>query len=82
VPAGSGISYTYDPDGLLSTIQDEDHPSPNTGYAYDALHRLTRVTQTLATAPEGVARTLYGYDVMDNVSMVTDPNGNTTRYQI
>ena len=81
VPAGAGIFYTYDPDGLLSTIEDEDHPSPNTGYTYDALHRLTRITQTLATAPGGVATTAYGYDVMDNVSAVTDPNGNTTRYQ-
>jgi RHS repeat-associated protein len=81
VPAGSGVSYTYDPDGLLATIQDEDHASPNTRYAYDALHRLTRVNQTLATAPGGAAVTSYGHDVMDNVTSVTDPNGNTTRYQ-
>jgi YD repeat-containing protein len=81
VPAGAGVFYTYDPDGLLATVQDEDHASPNTRYAYDALHRLTRVTQTLVTAPGGLAATSYGYDAMDNVAVVTDPNGNTTRYQ-
>jgi len=81
VPAGSRMGYAYDPDGLLSTIQDENHASPNTRYGYDALHRLASVRQTLASAPGGTATTTYNYDVMDNLASVTDPNGNTTRYQ-
>jgi len=81
VPVGSQVAYAHDPDGLLSTIQDEDHASPNTRYGYDALHRLIFVRQTLAGAPGGVAATAYGYDVMDNLAAVTDPNGNLTRYQ-
>jgi RHS repeat-associated protein len=81
VPAGARTFNAYDPDGMLSTVQDEDHASPNTSYAYDALHRLIGVRQTLASAPGGAAATTYGYDVMDNLAAVTDPNGNTTTYQ-
>jgi RHS repeat-associated protein len=81
VPTGSRVGYAYDPDGLLSAIQDEDHASPNTRYGYDALHRLTSVRQTLAGAPGGQAVTSYTYDVQDSLASVTDPNGNTTRYQ-
>jgi RHS repeat-associated protein len=81
VPAGSRTFNTYDLDGQLSTVQDEDHSSPNTTYACDALLRMTAVQQTLATAPGGVATTSYGYDVMDDLAAVTDPNGNTTTYQ-
>ncbi|HEX3527742.1 MAG TPA: carboxypeptidase regulatory-like domain-containing protein [Thermoanaerobaculia bacterium] len=80
VPAGSRTFNAYDPDGLLATVQDEGHASPNTLYAYDALHRLTGVRQTLAGAPGGAAVTGYTYDVMDNLASVTDPNGNLTRY--
>jgi RHS repeat-associated protein len=81
VPAGSRTFATYDPDGLLSTVADEDHASPNTIYGYDALHRLTAVRQTLASAPGGAATTAYAYDVMDDLAAVTDPNGNTTSYR-
>jgi RHS repeat-associated protein len=81
VPAGSRTFNVYDLDGQLSTVQDEDHASPNTSYSYDALHRMTAVLQTLAGAPGGAATTAYAYDVMDNLSSVTDPNGNTTSYR-
>ncbi|HZF07956.1 MAG TPA: carboxypeptidase regulatory-like domain-containing protein [Thermoanaerobaculia bacterium] len=81
VPAGSKVTYAYDPDGLLSAVQDEVHASPNTRNGYDALHRLTQVQQTLAGAPGGIAGTSYSYDVMDDLAAVTDPNGNVTRYQ-
>jgi RHS repeat-associated protein len=80
VPPGSRTFNTYDLDGQLSTVQDDDHTSPNTSYTYDALHRMTAVRQTLASAPGGAATTSYGYDVMDNLASVTDPNGNTTTY--
>jgi RHS repeat-associated protein len=80
VPAGSLQKSVYDADGLLSTVQDENHTSANTTYEYDALHRLTKVTQTLSTAPGGSIATNYGYDAMDNLSSVTDPNTNVTTY--
>jgi len=80
VPAGANVQNAYDGDGLLTSVKDENHSTPNTVYAYDALHRLTSVTQTLAGTPSGQAITRYTYDVMDNLATVTDPNGNTTRY--
>jgi RHS repeat-associated protein len=81
IPAGTRTFNTYDLDGQRSTVQDEDHASPNTTYSYDALHRMTSVRQTLASAPGGAATTAYTYDVMDNLSSVTDRNGNTTSYR-
>jgi len=81
VPAGSRTFNTYDLDGQLSTVQDENHVSPSTSYSYDALLRMTGVRQTLASAPGGAATTSYAFDVMDNLAAVTDPNGNTTTYQ-
>jgi RHS repeat-associated protein len=80
VPAGAKVVYEYDADGKLASVIDENHTTPNTIYSYDQLDRLTSVTQTLASAPGGVAITRYDYDVMDNLVAVTDPNGNITRY--
>jgi RHS repeat-associated protein len=80
VPSGSFLTNTYDSDGRLTAVQDENHVRPNTTYSFDALHRLTQVRQTLASAPSGKAVTSYGYDSMDNLASVTDPNGNTTGY--
>jgi RHS repeat-associated protein len=81
VPAGSRTFNTYDLDGQLSTVQDEDHAIPNTNYSYDALLRMTSVRQTLGSAPGGAATTVNAFDVMDNLASVTDPNGNTTSYR-
>jgi RHS repeat-associated protein len=77
---GAKVAYAYDPDGLLTSVQDENHNAPNTTYAYDSLHRLTIVTQALAGAPNGVINTSYAYDVQNNLTSVTDPNGNVTSY--
>jgi RHS repeat-associated protein len=81
VPAGSAITYRYDPDGILLSLQDENHTAPNTLYAHDALDRLLSVMQALASAPGGVVVTSYAYDVMDNLVSVTDPNVNVTTYR-
>jgi RHS repeat-associated protein len=75
----SFISYGYDPAGRLTSVQDENHTTPNTTYSYDGAGRLTAVTQTLASAPSGVV-TSYAYDTHGNLSSVTDPNGNLTTY--
>ena len=90
LPADStSVSYLYDASGLLESVQDEQHLSPNTLYDYDALNRLWRVRQTLAGAPltsgacaaaaDQIA-TCYFYDAHDNLRKVTDPNGNDTSY--
>lgn len=81
---GDAVLYTYDGDGLLTGVEDENHvaadpqhPDANTSYAYDALHRLQTVTQKLGA---GTVVTSYEYDAQDNLSKVTDPNGNMTTY--
>jgi RHS repeat-associated protein len=74
---GASIFYNYRADGLLASVQDENHTAPNTTYGYDELHRLTSVVQTLGTAS---VTTSYAYDVQDNLTSVTDPNANVTTY--
>lgn len=78
-PAGAKTVVTYDADGLIASIQDENHTAPNVRLAYDALDRLISKSETLAGAPGGVAVTRYAYDVQDKVVAVTDANGNVTR---
>jgi RHS repeat-associated protein len=80
IPAGSQVLYAYDPDGKLLSVQDENHSTPNTLYSYDSLSRLQSVHQTLSSAPGGSIGTTYQYDPQDNLTAVTDPNGNTTLY--
>lgn len=72
------VRYTYDPEGRVSSSQDEMHTTAaNTTYAYDPVGRLKTVTQTLGA---GSIATSYGYDRHDNLTSVTDPNGNPTTY--
>lgn len=80
VPAGAKVVYTYDDDGKLATMRDENHAAANTIYAYDELHRLTTVTQKQVNTPGSDVITSYDYDVHDNLAAVTDPNGNQTTY--
>src|SRR5205823_2042603 len=74
---GASILYNYRSDGLLASVQDENHTAANTTYGYDELHRLTSVAQILGT---GTITTSYAYDAQDNLASVTDPNGNATTY--
>jgi len=66
-------NYTYDCLGNLSTAQDSLHSTPNFSYLYDALNRLQTVTRTADS-------TIYGYDAMDHLTSVRDPNSNNTIY--
>ncbi|HEX2641435.1 MAG TPA: hypothetical protein VHU81_00475, partial [Thermoanaerobaculia bacterium] len=81
---GSAIEYSYDCSGNLSQVWDANHPktSPSTPssqtYAYDALNRLTSVTQPWPAG--GAAVTSYAYDVQDHLTQVTDAEGNVTSY--
>jgi RHS repeat-associated protein len=77
---GAMLHYTYDANGRTWTIQDENHTTPNSTYLYDELSRLKNVSQALAGATGGTIVTSYGYDPMDNLMSVQDPNGNTTAY--
>ena len=74
--------YTYTPAGGLATYNDENHAAgSNYSAAYDVAGRRLSETRVLAGAPGGVATTRYAYDLHDNVTSVTDPNGNVTAYR-
>jgi len=79
---GNSIGYSYDPQGRLGSVRDENHTVPNTLYAYDPGGRLVSVTQSLGTAPGGQIVTRYAYDRQGNLTAVTDPNGNVTSYLV
>ncbi len=67
--------YEYYDDGSLRTARDpEGH---GTTLEYDALKRLTTITQTVDQVP---VVTRYEYDVQDNLKAVTDPNLLRTSY--
>jgi RHS repeat-associated protein len=70
----------FSPDGTLDL--EKDGKSVVTDYSYDALRRLTSITQDLGgTDPASAnALTQFGYDVQDNLVSVTDPNGGQTSY--
>jgi YD repeat-containing protein len=80
IPSGSKIVIGYDYGGNLKTVQDENHATANTTYAYDSANRVTSATQTLAGAPGNQIITQFGYDVQDNLNSNSDPNGNQTTY--
>ena len=82
---GTVNEYAYDCDGNLEKVWDAKHPrasnpNPTQLYAYDALNRLTSVTQPWAGAGGGTAVTSYQYDVQDHLTRVTDAEGNITNY--
>jgi RHS repeat-associated protein len=75
--------FCYDPNGNLEKTWDANHPkgtysNPTLLYAYDALNRLTSVTQGPSTS--GAATTQYTYDVQGHLASVTDAESNQTTY--
>jgi RHS repeat-associated protein len=78
--------HAYDCNGNLDRTWDPNHPSagqtnPATAvYNYDALDRLTTLTQPWGGAGGGNVVTSYGYDVQDHLTAVTDGEGSVTSY--
>ena len=72
--------HNFSPDGTLD--YETDGKNVVTDYSYDALRRLTSITQDLGgTDPSSAnALTRFGYDVQDNLVSVADPNGGQTSY--
>jgi YD repeat-containing protein len=79
-PGGTSITYAYDAFGNLHTVQDERHSVANTTYGYDYANRLLTVTQKRIIVQGSDVVTSYTYDKHDNLTQVTDPNGNATAY--
>ncbi|MDX1996402.1 MAG: hypothetical protein SF066_01680 [Thermoanaerobaculia bacterium] len=86
LPEESVTEYDYDCNGNLERTWDPNHPSggqvnPATAvYTYDALDRLTTLTQPWGGAGGGNVVTSYGYDVQDHLTAVTDGEGSVTSY--
>jgi RHS repeat-associated protein len=74
--------FAYDCKGNLEHQWDPNHDPavdpPTSSYTYDALDRMTSVSQPWAGA--GLATTSYGYDLQDHLVQVTDAEGNVTDY--
>lgn len=70
----------FNADGTLARVTDGN--SVVTDYGYDALKRLVVTTQDVGGADVSTqnALTLYGYNVDDHLTSVTDPNDGTTTY--
>ncbi|HSK76427.1 MAG TPA: RHS repeat-associated core domain-containing protein [Thermoanaerobaculia bacterium] len=84
-PGGAVTEYAYDCAGNLEKVWDANHPraanpNPTQLYAYDALNRISSVTQPWTGAGGGTAVTSYGYDVQDHLTRVTDAEGNVTTW--
>jgi RHS repeat-associated protein len=80
-PAGT-LSYTYDSSGNLLTLSSNHTDGVNTSYGYDALNRLSTVTDN---APVSGARpatgvTTYSYDAAGNLAGYLYPNQVQTAY--
>ncbi|MCH9651866.1 MAG: hypothetical protein K0U98_26795 [Deltaproteobacteria bacterium] len=86
-PGGSATEYAYDCEGNLEKVWDANHPSsnqteiPSTMYTYDALDRLTQVSQRWGGTGGGLATTQYLYDVQDHLTQVIDAENTPTVYQ-
>jgi len=74
---GTKMTRTYNLNGQVQTVADENHAAANVTYDYDILGRRSAVTTKLGS---GTAVVRYGYDVNDNLVSVTDPNTSVTTF--
>ncbi len=75
---GTAKQFAYTAQGRLASFNDENHATgANYGYGYDLAGRQLAETRLLGS---GTVLTKYTYDLHDNPTSVTDPNGNVTTY--
>ncbi len=78
--------YAHDCEGNIERIWDANHPSngqinpASTVYTYDALDRLSAVSQPWGGEGGGTTTVSYGYDIQDHLAQVTDGEGGVTTY--
>ena len=73
-PDGNFVEFTYDGSGGIINIKDVDGQTRE--ISYDNLDRTIEVIRK--NTEYGDLTTSYGYDSMDNLTSITDANGNTT----
>jgi RHS repeat-associated protein len=80
-PQGT-LTYTYDNGGNLLTLSSNRADGVNTNYGYDALNRLSTVTDNAPTTGTRPATgvTSYSYDAAGNLSGYLYPNQVQTAY--
>jgi len=76
-PDNSFTKFAYDNNGNRTKMTDPEEGV--TDYAYDALNRVTTVTQAKGTTDQAV--TGYTYDSQDNLIQVEDAEGKITDYK-
>jgi RHS repeat-associated protein len=77
---GTQKTFSYVDSGPLHTYNDENHATgADYTFNYDLAGRKIGETRFLSGSSGGVVST-YGYDLHDNLSTLTDPNGNVTSY--
>jgi len=85
-PDGTVTEYSYDCEGNLERVWDANHPSANQTnpatavYTYDALNRMTTVSQPWGGSGGGTAGSSLTYDVQGHLAQVRDANGTLTSY--
>lgn len=83
---GQQTHYGYDTNNNLNTVVESgDNRTLTTTMNHDTLNRLKSVLKPVTTEQNGSATTVtvntqYGYDAASNLTSVTDPKGNVTRY--
>lgn len=77
--AGKTKKYTYS--GLGQTIKTEDENGHVITMTYDSLGQLLSEKKTLTDSGNIDVVTSYQYDILGNLTALTDPNGNTNIYQ-
>ena len=73
---GRGRRYTYDEDGKVTRVREQDSEGQytvDTDYAYDTLARLTTITQ-------GAQTRSFTYDALGRLKSETHPEKGTTTY--
>lgn len=79
----SGVTNDLDYGSNGNLNQQTNGNNVITDYSYDALNRLTQITQDFGTGtlPTSNTITAFEYDTQDRVSKVTDANNHNTLYQ-
>jgi RHS repeat-associated protein len=78
---GTTRQFGYQDQGELASVNDENHPTGlNYAYTWDLAGRMLTRTRALSSASGGSTTEAYKYDSHDNVTKVTDRNGNVSNY--
>lgn len=73
-PGSPGRRFTYDARGNIITVTQRPQEQ-RTLYSYDAVNRLTSITDALANT------TTFNYSALNRISTIVDAVGNTQRYR-